>query len=131
MKGALISGSGRTGWSLTVRGLKWATSMKAKMPNLQIDRHRSESMLKSIDSTRRTRERERLLASSAWARWTSGNRRITPAEARELFRVDSYSDETLRQSKVTRLHGLFIEDPDIAEFLDVAAKFLGVNEGQK
>jgi hypothetical protein len=54
--------------------------------------------------------------------------RISRAEARELFRVDSYSDEASRQSKVTRLQGLFDHDPALAEFLEAAAAALNLNE---
>jgi hypothetical protein len=122
--GALVSGSGRTGWSLTVEGLKWATSLQSRMPKMKLDRDRSESRLASVDASRYKRERERLYGAAAWIRWQSGDTNISAAEARALFRVDSYSDQGLRDEKIARLRGLFSDDPSLVTFLDAAASAL-------
>lgn len=128
--GGFIAGSGRTGWSLTVEGLKWATALQTKIPSLALDRDRAESRLASVDASRHKRERERLGSAPAWIRWQSGDVHITRAEARALFRVDSYSDQSQLDEKVARLRGIFADDPLIVAFVDAAAAALRSTESQ-
>jgi hypothetical protein len=118
MKGELVLGSGRTGWRLTQKGLKWAEQTARKIG--QVDTARSRAALRSgsVDEQRWRRERLRLVSTAAWASWQSGNPDISAAEAKEMFRIDSYARGDLREAKITRLRSLFAEDEEVGPFLD-------------
>lgn len=123
---ALVVGAGRTGWSLTARGVKWAASVKKHGPASKFDRDRSLSRAGSVDANRRKQERERLNRTAAWIHWNAGETAPSETEAREVFRIDSYSDATLQQAKLARLRGLFTEDAPLSRFLDAAAAALNL-----
>jgi hypothetical protein len=118
MKGELVLGSGRTGWRLTQKGLKWAEQTTREIG--QVDTARSRAALRSgsVDEQRWRRERSRLVSTAAWASWQSGNPDISAAEAKEMFRIDSYARGDLREAKITRLRSLFAEDEEVGPFLD-------------
>jgi hypothetical protein len=112
--GVLLTGSGRTGWSLTRRGLEWV--QRAQQLRSFVVQSRT-SRAGSIDSTRKDRERKRVLAMPAWKRWSGGDISVDSAEAREVFRIDSYSTPPVREAKMTRLRSMFEDDKELAPFL--------------
>src|SRR5262249_5280318 len=59
-QGGLLTGSGRTGWSLTQKGLMWLRSSRAKLETMGSKDIDMQSRAGSIDSTRSDRERKRL-----------------------------------------------------------------------
>jgi hypothetical protein len=85
-----------------------------------VDTSRSRAELRSgsVDEQRWRRERSRLIATAAWKMWKEGNREIPFAEAKEIFRIDSYAKGDLREAKITRLQSLFTQDGELAPFLD-------------
>jgi hypothetical protein len=116
--GELLAGSGRTGWSLTRKGLAWIRSARSRLQAQGMgEPQRRESRAGSIDSSRRDRERKRILALPAWTRWTSGDKSVVPAEAHEVYRLDSYSTATVREAKLTRLRAMFGDDEQLSSFL--------------
>lgn len=116
--GELVTGSGRTGWSLTQKGLAWLRSAKSKLQALGTNEpQRRQSRAGSVDSSRRDRERKRILSFPAWARWSQGDRSVVLAEAREVFRLDSYSTLAVREAKLTRLRAMFGDDEELSPFL--------------
>lgn len=117
-KGKLLIGSGRTGWRLTQRGLKWAQGAARRVKNFQTSRTREQSRSGSIDEQRWRRERTRLQGTNAWKIWSSGQRDISFADAKEVFRIDSYAKGDLREAKLTRVTSLFSEDRELAPFLE-------------
>ena len=123
---ALVVGSGRTGWSLTARGVKWAASMKKHGAATHFDRDHALSRVGSVDANRRKQERERLTRTTAWAGWNTSQTAPNEVEAREVFRIDSYSDTSLQQAKLARLRGLFAEDVALSRFLEAAAAALNL-----
>ena len=130
-KGALVDGSGRTGWNLTPAGLGWAREAAQGMLGQDLSRGREQGKGGSIDERRWRREHERLVGTSAWIKWSEGRAdAITPREAAEVFRIDSYADADRRMSdrKITRVRGLFVQDPDVAAFLDVVERRLDDRE---
>lgn len=130
-KGALLSGSGRTGWMLTQAGYEWARQAAPQAEGMNLARGREESHSGSIDENRWRRERARIVSTAAWDRWTRGERELSHKEVSEVFRIDSYAIGRLRESKITRLRSLFEEDEKIALFLAHAAELLhgrGVSE---
>jgi hypothetical protein len=124
MKGELVLGSGRTGWRLTQKGLKWAEEAAHEIGQLDISRSRAELRSGSVDEQRWRRERARLISTAAWAGWSSRNRDISSAQAKEVFRIDSYARGDLREAKITRLRSQFTDDQEIAPFLDHLIKIL-------
>jgi hypothetical protein len=117
-KGVLLLGSGRTGWRLTQSGLKWAERAAQNFENIQINRTRAQLRSGSIDEQRWRRERSRIQATQAWKMWAEGKRDIPPAEAKAIFRIDSYAKGDLREAKITRVRSLFLEDEELGPFLD-------------
>lgn len=116
--GELLAGSGRTGWSLTRKGLAWIRSARSRLQALTpSDPQRHASRAGSIDSSRRDRERKRILTLAAWNRWTNGDRSVVLAEAHEVYRLDSYSTPSVREAKLTRLRAMFGDDPELSTFL--------------
>jgi hypothetical protein len=116
--GELLSGSGKTGWRLTRKGLEWLASTRKRLDAFQkdepVDRR---SRAGSVDSNRRDREHKRILSLPAWAHWVEGERSVVLADAREVFRLDSYATPSVRESKLTRLKAMFADDEDLSRFL--------------
>ena len=68
-------------------------------------------------SCSRDREHRRILSLPAWGRWNEGERSVVLADAREVFRLDSYATPSVRESKLTRLKAMFADDEDLSQFL--------------
>ena len=56
--------------------------------------------------------------------WKDGDREVSFAEAKEVFRIDSYAKGDLREAKITRLQSLFTNDEELMPFLDHVIKVL-------
>ena len=116
--GKLLIGSGRTGWRFTQRGLKWAQGAMPNLKNMRTDITREQSRSGSIDEQRWRRERSRITATRAWSMWLEGARDISEADAKAIFRIDSYAKGDLLEAKITRVRSLFLEDAELSPFLD-------------
>lgn len=121
--GALIAGSGRTGWSLTAAGRKWAEGPGQDLLDRDLTRARSEKSAGSVDEVRWQRERVRLLALVAFAGWERGTQ-LTNADAESVFRIDRYVTGRSRDIKVARLIEMFKDDPELSHFVAAAADAL-------
>jgi hypothetical protein len=117
-KGELLLGSGRTGWRLTQRGLKWAQQAAQNIKHIQTTRTRAQLRSGSIDEQRWRRERSRIQATQAWKMWAQGERDIPQADAKAIFRIDSYAKGDLLEAKITRVRSLFLEDEEVGPFID-------------
>jgi hypothetical protein len=116
--GELLSGSGKTGWRLTRKGLEWVGSARKRVDAFQNDEGGDRlSRAGSVDSNRRDRERKRILSLLAWTRWVQGEHTVVLGEAREVFRLDSYATRSVRESKLTRLKAMFADDGEMSRFL--------------
>jgi hypothetical protein len=116
-KGAWLEGSGKDGWSLTPAGLTWAKDHAGKIRGRDLRRERQDIRSGSVDERRWRRERTRITSSEAWARWRQGAGEISPREVADVFRIDSYADQRLRNLKVGRIRSMFEEDDELAPFL--------------
>jgi hypothetical protein len=125
-KVGLVTGSGKTGWRLTQIGLNWAETESPKFSSASTLRSREQSRVQSVDEAHWRRERARIQGTPAWQQWTSGERAITPHEAKKVFRIDSYATGTMRETKVTRLRALFADDAELKPFLDQMASRVDV-----
>lgn len=123
-KGALLAGVGKTGWSLTEKGLKWASDASEKLLGKDLSRSREAGRGGSVDEQRWRRERERILSSRAWASWSKGDQTIATRDAAEVFRIDSYAVGRMRSLKITRLSELFANDAEVMPFLSRAVEVL-------
>lgn len=127
-RGGYLSGSGRTGWSLTQNGLAWARRTARTLEGANLARKRERSQAGSIDENRWRRERSRILATDAWVRWVDGDRNPPPKEAAEVFRIDSYAVGQLRETKITRLRSLFDEDDELGPFIARMSEIVSTSE---
>lgn len=118
LKHSLLLGSGRDGWRLTQQGLKWCEEAGAQAGSQDLSRTREQSRAGSVDEQRRRRERSRILGTTAWKLWASNEREIPNADAKEVFRIDSYARGALLEAKLTRLRAMFMDDPEVGPFLD-------------
>jgi hypothetical protein len=116
-KGGLLSGSGRSGWSLTRNGLAWLRTARLRLKAFESGTYDRQSRAGSVDANRSDRERKRILSLPAWERWIRGDRTVSIDEAREVFRIDTYATESVREAKLTRLRAMFIGDEEISSFL--------------
>jgi hypothetical protein len=121
-RGNYVSGSGRTGWTLTSGGLGWAETVAPTLMKRDMTRRRDERQAGSVDENRWRRERARVTRTPAWFKWTSGAvEDIAEREAAEVFRIDTYAVGRTRDLKVARLHEMFHDDPELGDFIARAA----------
>lgn len=115
--GAIIEGSGETGWSLTPAGVQWAKKAAEHLPSMDLQRRREDGRGGGVDEQRWRRERERILKTKAWEAWSSGDLDVSVRDAQEVFRIDAYAVGRMRNLKINRLRALFDEDDRVHEFL--------------
>ena len=115
--GALLRGSGTQGWTLTARGLQWASDVAADPANLRADLGETRERGGSVDAHRVDRERARVLGSTAWAKWPNQVAEISLQDAQEIFRLDSYATDELRVAKIDRLRKVFLGDAEMMGFI--------------
>jgi hypothetical protein len=120
----LVDGSGKTGWTLTSKGMKWAKKWAESTDQDAIDRDKADAVGGSIDSQRWSRERDRILSTKAWAQWKQRGPTPSLRDAETVFRIDSYAVGRMRSLKVTRLSSMFADDPEVSKFLHEMAELL-------
>ena len=115
-KSALVIGSGRTGWRLTQRGLKWAEEVRRPWGiglgtnpcSVPRRLHRRTALASRAVAQRRDCAWQlRCLGAATYA-----------AQAKQVFRIDSYARGELRETKITRLRAMFLHDQELGPFLD-------------
>ncbi|MCG3776139.1 MAG: hypothetical protein JW395_2988 [Nitrospira sp.] len=127
--GRLLTGSGKSGWSLTQRGLDWLRSVELVLEsgpvNPALSRPRRAG---SVDTQRRDREARRLKTLAAWFRWVGHDQKVVDEELRAVFRIDSYSTPAALEAKVTRLRAMLTDDDELSAFLEHLSKHLARQE---
>lgn len=121
--GSLVAGKGRSGWSLTTAGQRWAEEHATRLLNADLTLERAERTAGSVDERRWQRERARLLTTDAWQAWAveSDPDAITREAACDLFRIDRYVVGRAREIKINRLREMFAEDEELSSFIEAAA----------
>jgi hypothetical protein len=127
---ALLSGTGRTGWTLTRAGVGWAHQNASSVVGKEVSKHREEMVAGSIDQGRLRRERSRVLETAGWARWAQGERDLTVREAREVFRIDLYAVGRMRELKVARLRASLGSDYELGPFVTAMAELINQEDSQ-
>lgn len=108
--GAYLTGVGKDGWLLTDTGLAFSKTRVDKLPGLELSR--KPTTAKERNWIRR--ERERMLASEAYQKFSLGDGdKITVQEAQAFFRVDAYVTGTARSEKLLRASNVFGEDAEL------------------
>jgi hypothetical protein len=123
-KGGMVAGSGKTGWTLTSAGRAWVRGPGEAFLAGSGPRQQAESThATSPTEARRHRERARMQATQAWSRWTR-QEDISPREAAEVFRIDTYARGRIRDLKVGRVRVMFEDDPELGAFIRKAAELI-------
>lgn len=124
--GGLVTGTGRSGWSLTAGGQRWAEVNAPRLLELDLRKHRAERTAGSVDERRWQRERTRVLTTDAWRQWgeTHDASHITQEAAADLFRIDRYVVGRAQERKVNRMREMFGGDDDLAPFIEAAASIV-------
>lgn len=122
--GALIRGSTPRGWTLTAKGLEWAARVAAEPGVLEPDSGGARERGGSVDAQRVDRERARITACAAWAKWPHQANEISIVDAQEVFRIDSYATEDLQTTKIDRLRKSFLGDATILDFVNHLERIL-------
>ena len=128
-KGKLLRGSGRKGWSLTANGNEWIeANLDLLERDLSLESH--ESRAGSVDAVRADRESKRLQSSEAWQQWQADQQAVTFTQAKEVFRIDSYTKPEMLNLKIDRLLNLFSGNAAISNFLKDMSQLLRQGEEQ-
>lgn len=108
---ARLSGSERTGWTLTEGGLQLAKSLAAHLKGVPPKRR-----LTLKERRWRAAERRRLLASGAFHKFRqNGASAVAFQEAEAFFRLDEYVPQEMRERKISRVLYAFADDPVLGE----------------
>ncbi len=120
--GQLLHGTGAAGWRLSDAGATWAVQLEKDVrAGRAIVDGPAEPWAGSSDARRADREVRRAKSGLAWELWTNGEQ-ITSSAALQLFRIDDYSNGTMRDIKVARLRALVAEDQEATKLVEIAAK---------
>jgi len=113
--GSYVINSKRDEWILTAAGLTFAIKMAPELEG--VDLSRKARSAKERNWMRR--ERERMLASEAYQKFSVGETyKITVQEAQAFFRVDAYVTGTARSEKLLRASNVFGEDPELGPLIN-------------
>ena len=108
--GALLAGTGASGWLLTNSGVAFAK----KNVHRVIKSAESVERLGAEERRRRKREQARVAASEAFQKYATGDQeRVTIREAEAIFRLNEYILGEARRKKVLRIVNALAEDKEV------------------
>ena len=117
--GCMLSGSERDGWLLTEAGLKFCQENSGELS--KTDEVAVRLSLK--EQAWATRERIRMQAEVAFAKWRNGGvDEIRAVEAERFFRIDDYVVGDLRRLRIKRARDIFAADKAMSSAIDEIAK---------
>jgi hypothetical protein len=124
-KGGYLMGSERDGWALTPAGLLYAKAKQGVLAKANLTRTPLSSKEKNLIS----RERERLLSSEAFAKFSSNEAdAISLQEAESFFRVDAYVTGEARAEKILRTKNRFGDDAELGPLIELLESKLSKGE---
>ena len=128
-RASYVQGRGRGGWVLTDLGVDWSQANRSRLLGaLGRTSGSGAARVKQPETMHRERERMRLARTDAWLKWRD-NLAVTPQEAAAVFRVDQYTLDTHRLTKVRSLRNLFYGDADLQQFLDAMSLLVSTSPG--
>ncbi len=108
--GGYLRGAGKDGWFLTESGFEFAKGRVANLEDVDLSRER----LSAKDKKWLQHERERMLGSEAFAKFSAGmDAAISVQEADSFFRLDVYVTGKAREDKIIRSLNAFRSDPEL------------------
>lgn len=116
-----LLGSFKEGWHLSKLGLRFC---KKRAQDFKVRESTSEeSPFDSAETLWQSRERTRMLGSSALELLKSkGEDAVTAQEAEAFFRIDDYIVGEARKRKVNRIVDIFKNDPELGDIVITLAK---------
>lgn len=112
--GAYLTGVGKDGWLLTDAGLAFSRTHIDILPRLELSRKATSAKERNW----MRRERERMLASEAYQKFSAGDGdKMTVQEAQAFFRVDAYVTGAARSEKLLRASNVFGNDPELGPLI--------------
>ena len=112
----LVAGSMKNGWVLTPTALQWAKGPAGA-------ESKGKARVDRGNEKRRAFEAARIKNLPAFEKYASGTE-VDVREAEQVFRVDVYSSSECYQRSINRIKSLFLDDTEIAEFLDAMAQVI-------
>ncbi|MGA3142279.1 MAG: hypothetical protein ABSF10_04460 [Verrucomicrobiota bacterium] len=123
--GAYLIGAGKDGWILTGAGLTFATSRVKGLGGVDLSR----KALSPKERNWERRERERMLSSDAFAKFSANQiDTISTQEAESFFRVDAYVTGEARKEKILRARNRFREDSELGPLIKLLESKLSKGE---
>ena len=124
--GAYLIGKGVDGWMLTEQGLKFVKANLGRLKNSTLARNPLNPKERSL----LRRERERLLATDAFAKFASNQAdAISLREAESFFRVDAYVTGDARAEKILRTKNRFGDDTELGSLIKLLESKLSKGVG--
>ncbi len=112
--GCYLAGSGNEGWFLTATGLAFAKKSRRSLKVLELGRKAVSPKVRMWMK----RERERMLSTDAYAKFSAGKKEdITDQEAESFFRIDAYVTGKAREHKLMRAKNSFSDDHDLGSLV--------------
>lgn len=123
--GSYLIGADNDGWMLTESGLDFAKSQVAGLKNSTLAR----APLNPKERSLLRRERERLLATDAFVKFSSNHSgEISMQEAESFFRVDAYVTGDARMEKILRTKNRFGDDAELGPLIKLLESKLSKGE---
>ena len=125
--GTYVLKSTKDEWMLTQKGLAFA---RERIEELQeVDLSRKPMAVKERNWLRR--ERDRMLASDAFAKFSAGRQdAILVREAESFFRVDAYVTGGPREEKLLRTKNAFSDDPELGPLIKLLQSMISKEGSQ-
>jgi hypothetical protein len=113
-KGGYLIGSERDGWALTPAGVSFANKKQGVLAKANLTR----TPLNTKERNLIRRERERMLSSDAFTKFSSNQAdTISLQEAESFFRVDAYVTGDARMEKILRTKNRFGDDAELGQLI--------------
>jgi hypothetical protein len=120
-KGALLSGSERTGWRLTKAGFDLARR-HIDAGNLT---QPTKTRATQVERIAQTRELRRMLNDDAFRKFSTGlDSSITKSEAERFFRLDDYITGEARLAKIERFRILANDNPELQRAINLLSRLV-------
>lgn len=123
--GSYLSGVGKEGWLLTEAGLRFARGNLNVLKAADLSRNR----ITAKERKRIRMEKERMLATPAFAKFDRGETAfITSQEAEAFFRLDAYVQGAAREQKIARAVNTFGSDKELGDATKTLATHVTKNK---
>ena len=125
--GAYLAGAGKDGWILTSPGMSFAKQRLSALEGADLSR----KAMNAKERNRFRRERERMLATEAHAKFSTRRQdAISIQEAESFFRVDAYVTGGAREEKILRTKNSFGDDPELGPLIKLLELKIGEGGNQ-